>query len=86
MIPLKVAIIAAFLFNRYKFLSRIEDKNLYRLAKRTLYALRSGAADRYQGPHIWTSLGRMLSPCKASNRSSKHDLKKRHNDVVFQQI
>ncbi|QYK62205.1 hypothetical protein KAI37_02535 [Paenibacillus sp. S25] len=55
MIPLKVAIIVAFLFNRYKFLSRIEDKNLHRLPKRTLYALRSGAVDRYQGPHTWTS-------------------------------
>ncbi|WP_430200425.1 NUDIX domain-containing protein [Paenibacillus lautus] len=31
MVPLKVAIIAAFLFYRYKFLSRAKDKNLYRL-------------------------------------------------------
>ncbi|RED40295.1 hypothetical protein C7820_1452 [Paenibacillus sp. VMFN-D1] len=30
-VPLKVAILAAFLFYRYKFLSRVEDKNLYRL-------------------------------------------------------
>ncbi|EGG33996.1 hypothetical protein HMPREF9412_3158 [Paenibacillus sp. HGF5] len=35
MVPLKVAIVAAFLFYRYKFLSRVEDKNLYRLPKRT---------------------------------------------------
>ncbi len=34
-VPLKVAIIAAFLFYRYKFLSRVKDKNLYRLPKRT---------------------------------------------------
>ena len=31
MFPLKVAILAAFLFNRYKFLSLAKDKNLYRL-------------------------------------------------------
>ncbi|WP_145133355.1 hypothetical protein [Paenibacillus sp. Y412MC10] len=30
-VPLKVAILAAFLFYRYKFLSRAQDKNLYRL-------------------------------------------------------
>ncbi|MET3849073.1 hypothetical protein ABIE48_003006 [Paenibacillus sp. OAE614] len=30
-VPLKVAIIAAFLFYRNKFLSRVEDKNLFRL-------------------------------------------------------
>ncbi|WP_340386312.1 hypothetical protein [Paenibacillus sp. FSL F4-0100] len=30
-VPLKVANLAAFLFYRYKFLSRVEDKNLYRL-------------------------------------------------------
>ncbi|MEC0206939.1 HAMP domain-containing protein [Paenibacillus lautus] len=30
-VPLRVAIIAAFSFYRYKFLSRVEDKNLYRL-------------------------------------------------------
>jgi len=30
-VPLKVAIVAAFLFYRYKFLSRAQDKNLYRL-------------------------------------------------------
>ncbi|WP_311200743.1 helix-turn-helix transcriptional regulator [Paenibacillus sp. p3-SID867] len=35
MVPLKVANLAAFLFYRYKFLSRVEDKNLYRLPKRT---------------------------------------------------
>lgn len=29
--PLKVANLATFLFYRYKFLSRVEDKNLYRL-------------------------------------------------------
>gem|GEM_PF-2947437 len=29
--PMKVASLAAFLFYRYKFLSRVEDKNLYRL-------------------------------------------------------
>ncbi len=29
--PLRVAILAVFLFYRYKFLSRVEDKNLYRL-------------------------------------------------------
>ncbi|KKO51593.1 hypothetical protein XI25_24285 [Paenibacillus sp. DMB20] len=33
MVPLKVAILAAFLFYRYKFLSRAKDKNLYRLPK-----------------------------------------------------
>ncbi|PJN54884.1 hypothetical protein PAEVO_16050 [Paenibacillus sp. GM2FR] len=31
MVLLKVAKIAAFLFYRYKFLSRVKDKNLYRL-------------------------------------------------------
>ncbi|WP_181469971.1 hypothetical protein [Paenibacillus sp. MDMC362] len=31
MFPLKVANLAAFLFYRYKFLSRAKDKNLYRL-------------------------------------------------------
>ncbi len=31
MVPLEVAILAAFLFYRYKFLSRTKDKNLYRL-------------------------------------------------------
>ena len=30
-VTLKVAKIAAFQFYRYKFLSRVEDKNLYRL-------------------------------------------------------
>ncbi|MBB3128617.1 hypothetical protein FHS19_003271 [Paenibacillus rhizosphaerae] len=30
-VPLKVAILAAFLFYRYKFLSQAKDKNLYRL-------------------------------------------------------
>ncbi|GGH50447.1 hypothetical protein GCM10008014_15570 [Paenibacillus silvae] len=34
-IPIKVAIIAAFLFYRYKFLSRAKDKNLYRLPEWT---------------------------------------------------
>ncbi|PQP81658.1 hypothetical protein C0Q44_18325 [Paenibacillus sp. PCH8] len=33
--PIKVAILAAFLFYRYKFLSRAKDKNLYRLPKWT---------------------------------------------------
>ena len=31
MIPLKVAILATFLFYRYKFLSRVMDKNMSRL-------------------------------------------------------
>ncbi len=34
-VPLKVAILAAFLFYRYKFLSRAKDKNLYRLPEWT---------------------------------------------------
>ncbi len=29
--PIKVAILAAFLFYRYKFLSQAKDKNLYRI-------------------------------------------------------
>jgi hypothetical protein len=33
--PIEVAILAAFLFNRYKFLSRAKDKNLYRLPEWT---------------------------------------------------
>ncbi|MEC0307512.1 hypothetical protein P4H67_12205 [Paenibacillus lautus] len=33
MVPLKVAHLAAFLFYQYKFLFRVEDKNLYRLPK-----------------------------------------------------
>lgn len=33
--PIKVAILAAFLFYRYKFVSRAEDQNLYRLPKWT---------------------------------------------------
>ncbi|MBE7680130.1 Imm8 family immunity protein [Paenibacillus sp. P13VS] len=34
-IPIEVAILAAFLFYRYKFLSRAKDKNLYRLPEWT---------------------------------------------------
>ncbi|GAK40670.1 hypothetical protein PUW24_20515 [Paenibacillus urinalis] len=34
-IPIEVAILAAFLFYRYKFVSRVKDKNLYRLPKLT---------------------------------------------------
>ncbi|WP_339296962.1 hypothetical protein MKY92_16585 [Paenibacillus sp. FSL R5-0623] len=34
-VPIQVAIIAAFLFYRYKFLSRAKDKNLYRLPEWT---------------------------------------------------
>ncbi|QOS79383.1 hypothetical protein JNUCC31_32905 [Paenibacillus sp. JNUCC31] len=34
-IPIEVAILAAFLFYRYKFLSQAKDKNLYRLPKWT---------------------------------------------------
>ncbi|MGG4146831.1 hypothetical protein ABEW34_27345 [Paenibacillus algorifonticola] len=34
-IPIEVAIIAAFLFYRYKFLSQAKDKNLYRLPEWT---------------------------------------------------
>ncbi|UOK61301.1 hypothetical protein MT997_22415 [Paenibacillus sp. OVF10] len=33
--PIEVAILAAFLFYRYKFLSRGKDKNLYRLPEWT---------------------------------------------------
>ncbi|MCL6663922.1 hypothetical protein PAEN_28195 [Paenibacillus amylolyticus] len=33
--PIEVAILAAFLFYRYKFLSRAKDKNLYRLPEWT---------------------------------------------------
>ncbi|MEC0200870.1 hypothetical protein P4H35_31455 [Paenibacillus taichungensis] len=34
-IPIEVAILAAFLFYRYKFLSQAKDKNLYRLPEWT---------------------------------------------------
>ncbi|WP_348622685.1 hypothetical protein ABFT51_14110 [Paenibacillus peoriae] len=34
-IPIEVAILAAFLFYRYKFLSQAKDKNLYRLPELT---------------------------------------------------
>ncbi|OMF15556.1 hypothetical protein BK131_11920 [Paenibacillus amylolyticus] len=34
-IPIEVAILAAFLFYRYKFVSRAKDKNLYRLPEWT---------------------------------------------------
>ena len=33
--PIEVAILAAFLFYRYKFLSHAKDKNLYRLPEWT---------------------------------------------------
>ncbi|WP_181151122.1 hypothetical protein [Paenibacillus sp. PCH8] len=33
--PIKVAILAAFLFYRYKFVSRANDKNLHRLPEWT---------------------------------------------------
>ncbi|MGM1047681.1 MAG: hypothetical protein ACQEXX_16270 [Bacillota bacterium] len=33
MVPLKVAKLAAFFVYRYKFLSLVQDKNLYRLPK-----------------------------------------------------
>ncbi|WP_272036589.1 hypothetical protein [Paenibacillus sp. JJ-100] len=38
-VPIKVAILAAFLFYRYKFLSRAKDKNLYRAKDKNLYRL-----------------------------------------------
>ena len=43
--PIEVAILAAFLFYRYKFLSRAKDKNLYRLPRwtRTYSHCRLGA-------------------------------------------
>jgi hypothetical protein len=34
-VPIEVAILAAFLFYRYKFLSQVKDKNLYRLPEWT---------------------------------------------------
>ncbi|MBY0117019.1 hypothetical protein NST33_16400 [Paenibacillus sp. FSL L8-0435] len=34
-VPIEVAILTAFLFYRYKFLSQAKDKNLYRLPELT---------------------------------------------------
>jgi len=48
--PIEVAILAAFLFYRYKFVSRAKDKNLYRSFQRRSFS-----------QAIWTMVMKLIS-------------------------